>query len=142
MIYSNKLKLLSYRLLTWNSHIKNVVGLNMFAVAQISTHLGQGFKLKGTWSCQISKPTCFKLMWNSSWWGRLVKFQNLSVIGKILALVSMANLTGSWIPWITKSTATVRNTLVSVMETSCSNNDLLVLEIQITMHKSWNYVSS
>lgn len=57
--------------------------------------------------------TSFNLTKNCSWWGFFVKYQKRSLWGKIFALVSMANLTGSWIPQMTKSTATVRNTRVS-----------------------------
>jgi hypothetical protein len=57
--------------------------------------------------------TSFNLTWNNSWWGFLEKYQKRSLRGKILAFVSMANLTGSWIPQMTKSTATVKNTRVS-----------------------------
>lgn len=60
------------------------------------------------------RHTSFSFKTNCSWWGFLLKYQNLSDTGKILAFVSMRKRTGSWMPSMTRSTAIVRKTRMSV----------------------------
>lgn len=62
MIYNNERQLLNCKLLTWDEHLQNVAGFNMFAGTQPSSYFGQRYNSTAdvktvTRGCQIdSRP--------------------------------------------------------------------------------------